>query len=104
MGKRKENRQNTLRGNEPRCLARTRQTLKSIQRRIQELIGKRLPPAAEVGSGVMTMPPAAVGDTAFRLSGVLVLGIIFLILIFGSILGIRLYSVLGMGTNRVKNI
>ncbi|MEG0854108.1 MAG: hypothetical protein RSF82_09550, partial [Angelakisella sp.] len=55
-------------------------------------------------TGAMTMPPPAGGDTAFRFTGILLLAVGLLIVTFGSILGTRLYSVMGMGQNRIKNI
>lgn len=65
-------------------------------------IGSVASPNAEPADN-MTMPPAAKSDTAFRLSGILTLATVLLVIVFGAILGARLYSILGMGSNHYKN-
>lgn len=101
----KQQRQNTLRDNELKLWEWPLRLWRQLQLQVKRFVGKRLATGSgEENTGVMTMPPPAGTDMAFRLSGVLVGAILLLIVFFGGILGVRIYSMLGMGNNRVKNI
>ncbi|MEG1686964.1 MAG: hypothetical protein RR276_03685 [Angelakisella sp.] len=65
---------------------------------------KRFGNAPKELPGATTMPPSVEGDRAFQLSKILTLGVLLLVLLFGIMLGARLYVVLGMGANAQKNI
>lgn len=75
---------------------------KTIKDRFSGLLSRLSPPAEQPGAP-MTMPPSAKGDTAFRLSGILTLGIVLLVAFFGFLLGGRAYGQLGLGSNQYKN-
>lgn len=98
-------RQNTLRDNEMQFSQWLMKMYRTARRQLEQLVGRHVAPkpAAE-NAGAMTMPPPAGVDTAFRFTGVLVAAIVLLMLLFGGILGARLYSTMGMGNNRYRNI